>query len=67
LSSGSSKSRTFTNDIGLSRFKLNGRLSIMTAGIEIFAETAFLPLFKKSNLNPSVYPTTIGLSFPILY
>ena len=39
----------------------------MTAGIEIFAETAFLPLFKKSNLNPSVYPTTIGLSFPILY
>ena len=63
LSNGVSKTRLVSRDFGLSRFQLNGRISLGIKYAEIFAETSLIPLFKKSETNPIVYPFKLGVSF----
>ena len=62
LDNGESETNLISRDFGLSRFQLNGRLSFGIKHLEIFAETSLLPLFKKVESNPIVYPLTLGVS-----
>ena len=63
LENGDSKTNLISSDFGLSRFQLNGRISFGIKHLEIFAETSLLPLFKKADDNPIVYPLALGVSF----